>query len=274
MEKVRIYDKLVRDRIPEVIESNGDIPIIRTLGKEEYRRELMWKLQEEVNEVLNANSKEQLIEELADVLEVLKSIAKLENKSMADVIEVAQQKKLVKGGFEKRIYLEKPMVLGQEMVFDELRHNFIYKKIDKYRGKVKRVYEKKLKVEDEELKKALREFALEEVREKEFPKYPSRFSSLHVSRTLKEAEVWYDLYRSQGKKTYQIVKIETNGRVFTGDAWNVFDGTANKEENIELARNYWTNGKNSVGEEPVYETLVDGKIKVIEIVKENLRLKK
>ena len=107
MEKVRIYDKLVRDRIPEVIESNGDIPIIRTLGKEEYRRELMWKLQEEVNEVLSANSKEQLIEELADVLEVLKSIAKLENKSMADVIEVAQQKKLVKGGFEKRIYLEK-----------------------------------------------------------------------------------------------------------------------------------------------------------------------
>ena len=106
MEKVRIYDKLVRDRIPEVIESNGDIPI-RTLGKEEYRRELMWKLQEEVNEVLNANSKEQLIEELADVLEVLKSIAKLENKSMADVIEVAQQNKLVKGGFEKRIYLEK-----------------------------------------------------------------------------------------------------------------------------------------------------------------------
>lgn len=107
MEKVRIYDKLVRDRIPEVIESNGDIPIIRTLGKEEYRRELMWKLQEEVNEVLSANSKEQLIEELADVLEVLKSIAKLENKSMADVVEVAQQKKLVKGGFEKRIYLEK-----------------------------------------------------------------------------------------------------------------------------------------------------------------------
>ena len=78
------------------------------------------------------------------------------------------------------VVTEKPMVLGQEMVFDELRHNFIYKKIDKYRGKVKRVYEKKLKVEDEELKKALREFALEEVREKEFPKYPSRFSSIHV----------------------------------------------------------------------------------------------
>ena len=107
MEKAKVYDKLVRDKIPEVIERNGETAITRVLDENEYRRELLWKLQEEVNEVLNANSKEQLIEELADVLEVLKSIAKLENKSMADVIEVAQQKKLVKGGFEKRIYLEK-----------------------------------------------------------------------------------------------------------------------------------------------------------------------
>lgn len=170
------------------------------------------------------------------------------------------------------VVTEKPMKLDQEMVFDEYRHNFIYKKIDKYRGKVNRVYEKKIKLEDEELKKALREYALEEVREKEFPNYPSRFSSLHVSRTLKEAEVWYDLYISQGKTTYQIVKIETDGRVFTGDAWNVFDGTDNKEKNLELARRYWTNEKNLVNEEPVYETLVDGKIKVIEIVKENLKV--
>ena len=170
------------------------------------------------------------------------------------------------------VVTEKPMTLGQEMVFDELRHNFIYKKIDKYRITVKRVYDKKVKVEDEELKKALREYALEEVRLKEFPKYPSRLSSLHVSRSLKEAEFWYDLYKSQGKKTYQIVKIEVQGNSFTGDAWNTFDGTADKEENLRLARNYWTNGKNSVGEEPVPETLVDGKIKVIEIVKENLRL--
>ncbi|MBR2679126.1 MAG: DUF2441 domain-containing protein [Bacilli bacterium] len=171
------------------------------------------------------------------------------------------------------VVTEKPMEINQEMIFDELRHNFIYKKIDKYRGKVKRVYEKKLKLtDDEELKKALREYALEEVREKEFPNYPSRLASLHVSRTLDEAMVWYDLYISQGKKTYQIVKIETDGKVFTGDAWNVFDGTDNKEENLSLARNYWTNGKNSVNEEPIYETLVDGKIKVIEIVKENLRL--
>ena len=172
------------------------------------------------------------------------------------------------------VVTEKPMKLGQVMVFVEIRHNFIYKKIDKYRHKVKKVYEKKLKVEDEELKKALREYALEEVRKNEFPNYPSRLSSLHVSRTLDEAEVWYDLYKSQGKKTYQIVKLEVKGKNFTGDAWNTFDGTNDKAENLKLARNYWTNGKNSVGEEPVYETLVDGEIKVIEIIKENPKLMK
>ena len=107
MEKVKVYDKLVRDNIPTIIEKKGDTPVIRVLDENEYRRELMWKLQEECNEVMNATSREQLIEELGDVLEVLKAIAKLEDKTMADVVEKAQQKKLVKGGFEKRIYLEK-----------------------------------------------------------------------------------------------------------------------------------------------------------------------
>ena len=107
MEKVKIYDKLVRDKIPEVIENNGDVAITRIMSDEEYRRELLWKLQEESNEVVNATSREQLIEELADVLEVLKALAKLEDKSMADIIEVAQQKKLIKGGFDKKVFLEK-----------------------------------------------------------------------------------------------------------------------------------------------------------------------
>ena len=103
----KVYDKLVRDKIPEIIENNGEIPITTVLGDNEYRRELYRKLTEECQEVLNATSKEQLIEELADVLEVLKSIAALENSNMADVVEVAQHKRLVKGGFNKRIYLEK-----------------------------------------------------------------------------------------------------------------------------------------------------------------------
>ena len=113
MERVKIYDKLVRDKIPEVIDKNGDVAITRIISDEEYRRELLWKWQEESNEVVNATSREQLIEELADVLEVLKALAKLEDKSMADIIEVAQQKKLIKGGFDKKIFLEKTISKGK-----------------------------------------------------------------------------------------------------------------------------------------------------------------
>ena len=110
MEKVRVYDKLVRDNIPKIIEKNNEIPVTRILSDEEYRRELLWKLREECNEVEKATTKEQLIEELADVLEILKAIAKLENKSFADVIEVAQEKHLTKGGFDRKVYLEKVLV--------------------------------------------------------------------------------------------------------------------------------------------------------------------
>ena len=110
MEKVRVYDKLVRDNIPEIIKKNDDVPYTRILSDEEYRRELIWKLKEECNEVEQATTKEQLIEELADVLEVLKALAKLEGKSIADIIEVAQEKHLTRGGFEKKVYLEKVLV--------------------------------------------------------------------------------------------------------------------------------------------------------------------
>ena len=103
---VKIYDKLVRDKVPEIIEETGDTPITSILGESEYRRELYRKLQEECNEVFEATSREQLIE-LADVLEVLKAIANLEDKQMSDVIEKAQEKKLTRGGFQKRIFLEK-----------------------------------------------------------------------------------------------------------------------------------------------------------------------
>ena len=103
----KVYDKLVRDKIPEIMEKDNEIAITRVLGDDEYRRELYRKLKEECNEVMNATSKAQLIEELGDVLEVLKSIAALENKDFSDVVEVSMQKKLKKGGFEKRIYLEK-----------------------------------------------------------------------------------------------------------------------------------------------------------------------
>lgn len=103
----QIFNKLVRDNIPNIIKNNGEESIIRILDDAEYRKELYKKLLEECNEVINSKNKEELLEELADVLEVIRSIAKLENNELDDVIEISDQKKLKRGGFEKRIFLEK-----------------------------------------------------------------------------------------------------------------------------------------------------------------------
>ena len=100
------FHKLVRDKIPEIIENNGEVAYTRFLEDEEFRKELLLKLKEEVEEVSLA-PKEKVLEELADVYEVLCAICELQNHTMNDVVEVAQVKRLKRGGFQKRIFLEK-----------------------------------------------------------------------------------------------------------------------------------------------------------------------
>lgn len=99
------YQKLVRDKIPEIIKSNGADPIIRTLNNVEYKQELEKKLHEEYLEVINSSCSSR-IEELADMLEVIKALAILEDSTLEDVINVAKEKVKKRGSFEKRIYLE------------------------------------------------------------------------------------------------------------------------------------------------------------------------
>ena len=103
----KIYNKLVRDKIPEIIKNNNGDPIIRILDDNEYKQELEKKLYEEYLEVLDTQTHEERIEELADMLEIIDALAVLEGKTLGDVVEVAKQKKLKRGGFEKRIYLER-----------------------------------------------------------------------------------------------------------------------------------------------------------------------
>jgi len=102
----KVYNKLVRDKIPEIIKKNGE-PIIRTLDDNEFKQELEKKLYEEYLEVLEATTTEEKIEELADMLEIVSALSKLENKNLKDVIEVAKQKQEKRGGFARKIYLEK-----------------------------------------------------------------------------------------------------------------------------------------------------------------------
>ena len=102
----QVFNKLVRDNIPNIIESNNECAVTRILNDDEYRRELYKKLLEEANEVVNAKKREDMMEELADVLEILISIAELEKRSLDDIIEIVTQKRLKRGGFKKRIFLE------------------------------------------------------------------------------------------------------------------------------------------------------------------------
>ena len=102
----RVYNKLVRDNIPEIIESKGEKPIISILDDQRYKEELEKKLYEEYNEVIEASGLDR-IEELADMIEVIKSLAKLENKTLDEVIEIANKKSEKRGAFDKKIFLEK-----------------------------------------------------------------------------------------------------------------------------------------------------------------------
>lgn len=103
----KIYNKLVRDNIPNIIIKNNGKPFVKILDDDEYKSELEKKLLEEYHEVLEAKSSEERLEELADMLEIIQALAFLENKTLEDVIQVALEKKEKRGGFEYKVFLEK-----------------------------------------------------------------------------------------------------------------------------------------------------------------------
>ena len=102
-----IYKKLVRDNIPEIIQKNGELPYFRVLNDEEYWECLIAKDIEELEEVKKATSLMERKEELADKLEVLRAMIKFCGASFDEIQEIADLKKAKKGGFSRRLYLEK-----------------------------------------------------------------------------------------------------------------------------------------------------------------------
>ena len=101
-----IYSKLVRDNIPEIIKKNGGVPKVSVLNEAEFKTALKNKLIEEAQEVLEASSKEDVLNELSDVMELVESIAKDNDLTMSEVEKKKQKKKEERGGFEKKLFLE------------------------------------------------------------------------------------------------------------------------------------------------------------------------
>lgn len=102
----RVYNKLVRDNIPNIIESKGETPVTKILDNETYKMELEKKLYEEYKEVLEATGEDR-VEELADMIEIIRALANLENRSLDDIISCADEKAKKRGAFNEKIFLEK-----------------------------------------------------------------------------------------------------------------------------------------------------------------------
>ena len=99
-------NKLIRDKIPEIIASNSAKIVIRVMDKDECLQKLNDKLIEEALEVGDSKTKKEITEELADLLEVMLSIAKIHEIDFIEIQETSEEKKIKNGGFEGRIFAD------------------------------------------------------------------------------------------------------------------------------------------------------------------------
>ena len=102
------YGKLVRDKIPEIIRAKGQIPNVRVMEADEYRRELLYKLIEESEEARRAadTNKNELSTELADVLEVLDTVITEFGIDLDELRTLQTKRRNERGGFMGKIFLD------------------------------------------------------------------------------------------------------------------------------------------------------------------------
>jgi predicted house-cleaning noncanonical NTP pyrophosphatase (MazG superfamily) len=97
-----IHEKLVRDRIPEIITAAGQTPVVRTLSPDEYGAALLAKLREELDEFIVS----QEIAELVDLVEVIQAIVERRDLEWHEFEMLRARKRLERGGFRDRAWLE------------------------------------------------------------------------------------------------------------------------------------------------------------------------
>jgi predicted house-cleaning noncanonical NTP pyrophosphatase (MazG superfamily) len=102
------YNKLVRDKIPEIIARGGKAYSVRTLSDEEYRVELRTKLSEELEEYLQeakVGNDQNAVEELADLLELIYALSTVHASSPEELEQVRAQKAEKRGAFKDKLFL-------------------------------------------------------------------------------------------------------------------------------------------------------------------------
>ncbi len=99
------YNKLVRDKIPDIIRQDGKTCRVRTLSMAEMKPMLQAKLQEEAAEYLGSATDSLALEELADILEVIGALARLHGASMEQLADIQKSKQSARGGFDRAVFL-------------------------------------------------------------------------------------------------------------------------------------------------------------------------
>lgn len=100
-----IYNKLIRDKIPQIISMTGKSYKTRVLEDQEYTKELQKKTKEELQEYLEADNDKDAKEELADLLELIHSLAEVHSSSIEEIEIIREKKAEQRGGFKEKIFL-------------------------------------------------------------------------------------------------------------------------------------------------------------------------
>ena len=101
-----VHNKLIRDKIPEILVKKNIKFEISKLNDKQFSKALKNKLLEEVIELKDTKTKDELLNELADVQEVFEAILKDDEISSKDVVRVQQKKRAERGGFDKKLFLK------------------------------------------------------------------------------------------------------------------------------------------------------------------------
>ena len=120
-------DKLIRDKLPEIMRASGIRVVEHILEKDDYVKRLKDKLLEEAKEVIESKSETEICEELADLLEVIRALLKVYAIDFEHINHTAQKKREEKGGFDNRIYTE-----FVDIEADNPSLNYYKKQPDKY----------------------------------------------------------------------------------------------------------------------------------------------
>jgi predicted house-cleaning noncanonical NTP pyrophosphatase (MazG superfamily) len=103
--KTLVHNKLVRDRIPEILEKSGKRYTSRILDNQEYLNELRKKVHEELDEYIHSKSQAETIAELVDVLDVIYALAEYHGVTIDEIEEIRKRKVEEKGSFKQKVYL-------------------------------------------------------------------------------------------------------------------------------------------------------------------------